>query len=126
MIRIICFFSILILSSCTQIVEKPDNLVSEDKMIDVLTDIYTHQQSSYMNEMGGKPLDYASVNANLLKEHGVTVKDFEKSYEYYVLNPDIYEPMLLEIRNNIESQLPEQERIKRENQRKDAEKAVKK
>lgn len=94
-------------------------------MIDVLIDIYLHQQVSYMNENGGKPLDYARVNASLLDQHGVKIEDFEKSYEYYILNPDIYEPMLVKIREKLESRLPEEERLKKEKIRKEAEQATK-
>lgn len=120
-----CFFLFLILIfSCTQNVEKPKNLVSEEKMVDILVEIYLHQQASYMNELGGKPLDYAKLNAYLLEEQGVKIEDFEKSYEYYVLNPDIYEPMLVEIRDQLEKRLPEEDRIKREKERLDAAKGV--
>ncbi len=123
--QVFYFFSIF-LFSCTQTVEKPGNLLTEDKMINILTDIYIHQQSSYMNEAEGKPLDYARVNAHLLEQHGVNVKDFEESYEYYVLNPDLYEPMLLKIRNKLESHLSEEDQLKRENLRKETEKSIKK
>lgn len=94
-------------------------------MTDILIDIYIHQQSSYMNEMGGKPLDYSKINAHLLEKHGIKIQDFEKSYEYYVLNPDIYEPMLVKIRTELESRLPEEERMRKENLRKEAEKTTK-
>ncbi|SMC81518.1 DUF4296 domain-containing protein [Moheibacter sediminis] len=117
-------FSVIFLFSCSHIVEKPKNLVSEEKMTEILIDIYLHQQSSYLAEIGSKPLDYAKINAHLLKQHSVKIQDFEKSYEYYVLNPDIYEPMLVEIRNRLESRLPEEERIRKENLRKEAEKAA--
>lgn len=117
--QLFLIISILIIS-CTQNVEKPKNLISEEKMIDILTEIYKYQSSSYMNEMGGKPLNYARLNTHLLEAQGVNIEDFEKSYEYYVLSPDLYEPMLLEIRTKLESQLPEADRIKRENDRKAA------
>ncbi len=115
---------LILIFSCTQNVKKPKNLVSEDKMVEILTEIYLHQQSSYMNDLGGKPLDYAKVNAHLIEQKDVKIEDFEKSYEYYVLNPDIYEPMLVEIRDELESRLPEEDRKKREQQRIDATKAV--
>lgn len=93
-------------------------------MVEILTDIYIHQSSSYINSTGGKPLDYARLNISLLEKHGIKIEDFEKSYEYYVLNPDIYEPMLVEIRTKLESGLPEEERIRKENLRKEAEKSA--
>lgn len=119
--KLFFIFSIVIFS-CTQNVQKPKNLISEEKMIDVLMDIYIHQSSSYINETGGQPMDYARVNVSLLEQHGIKIEDFEKSYEYYVLNPDIYEPMLVEIRTKLENQLPEEERQRKENLRKEAEK----
>lgn len=95
-------------------------------MTQLLADIYIHQQSSYMNGVGGEPLDYARVNAHLLNEHGVNIEDFEKSYEYYLLHPDLYESILLGIREELESQLPQEERSKRKNLRAETEKSVKK
>ena len=125
--RHICFLVLMTwVASCMQHVEKPDNLISEEKMTQVLTDIYIHQQSSYMNVTGDEPLDYAKVNAHLLHRHGLTIADFEKSYEYYLLNPDLYEAVLLKIREELESQLPEEDRLKRENIRRENEKSVKK
>lgn len=121
--KFLFIFSIVIFS-CTQNVQKPKNLISEEKMIDVLMDIYIHQSSSYINESGGKPQDYARLNISLLEQHGIKIEDFEKSYEYYVLSPDIYEPMLVEIRTKLENSLPEEERIRKENLRKQAEKAA--
>lgn len=121
--RIFFSFFVILLFSCSHIVEKPKNLVSEEKMTDILIDIYLHQQASYLSEIDGKPLDYARLNASLLEQHDVKVQDFEKSYEYYVLNPDIYEPMLVEIKTKLENRLPEEERIRKENLRKEAEKA---
>lgn len=121
--KLFFIFSIVIFS-CTQNVQKPKNLISEEKMIEVLKDIYIHQQPSYMTETGGKPLDYARLNLSLLDKHDLKLEDFEKSYEYYILNPDIYEAMLVEIRTQLESQLPEEERIKKERLRKEAKQAA--
>lgn len=111
--QVICLL-LIFLSSCARNVEKPDNLLGEDKMSNIMVDIYIHQQSSYLNTIGGTPPDYAKVNTQLLKEHGVSVDDFEKSFEFYFLHPDLYESLLLQIRTKLESQLPEAERIKRE------------
>lgn len=125
--RHICFLVLMTwMTSCMQHVEKPDNLISEEKMTQVLTDIYIHQQSSYINVIGEEPLDYAKVNAYLLHRHGLTITDFEKNYEYYLLNPDLYESVLLKIRDELESRLPEEDQLKRENIRKENEKSVKK
>lgn len=112
----ICFL-LIFLCSCAQNVEKPDNLLSEQKMTDIMVDIYIHQQSSYLNTIGGNPPDYAKANTHLLQEHGVNVRNFEKSFEYYFLHPDLYESLLIKIGNRLENQLPEEERIKREDLR---------
>lgn len=112
--------------SCTHIVEEPENLISEDKMADVLTEIYLHQQASYLNASAGKPLDYARLNLSLLEQQGVKLQDFEESYEYYVLNPDLYESILLNVRNKLENKLPEKDRIQRQKMREEADKKAKK
>lgn len=86
-------------------------------MVEVLTEIYIHQSGSYVNQMPEQPIDFARLNSYILTERNIKVEDFEKSYRYYVLNPDLYEPMLEEVRNNLENRLPEEERLKRQKER---------
>ena len=75
--KISFFFLILMgLSACTNIVEKPDNLIEEEKMIQILSDFYIHQQASYINEINDKKMDLAKIDAQILKEHQTNSKDF--------------------------------------------------
>ncbi|HLV23858.1 MAG TPA: DUF4296 domain-containing protein [Moheibacter sp.] len=118
----ISFFFLICFSACTNIVEKPDNLIGEEKMTQVLTDFYIHQQASYINEINNKKMDLAKIDAQILKEHQTNAKDFEESFRFYYLHPEIYNEILLAVRDKLEEKLPEAERKKRIEDRKNKEK----
>jgi hypothetical protein len=120
--RILIFISLFIFFSCTQTAKEPENLVGEDKMAEILSEIYFYQQSSYLSELKDKKPDYAKIDVHLIEKYGVTVQQFEDSYRYYVLIPEKYNEVLLKVRDKLENQLPENERKKRIEDRKNEEK----
>lgn len=113
---------IILLFACTQSSEKPQNLVSEEKMALILSEILIYQQSNYAAYAETDVLEYEHINSALITSHGVSTKDFEESYTYYVGVPDLYNKILLDTRSILESKLPEEERIKREKIRSETEK----
>ena len=102
---ILSAISIFAFSSCDKPpVEKPDNLIPEDKMISMLADIHLaeatfatrrHQDSTIMNTTS--PDFYQSV----LKEYNVTDTIFEKSYVYYASQPKKFEKMYQQVMNKL-------------------------
>lgn len=113
---------LLSLFACSRIVETPENLVSEQKMVAILAEIYTYQQSSYLSEISPENQDFAKIDASILSKHETLPKDFEESYKYYYLQPELFKEILLEVRNQLESQLTDEERKKREEDRESKEK----
>ena len=111
---------VLIFLSCAQTVEQPENLIDEQKMTEILSDVYLHQQASYLTETKNTQPDFAKIDSLLIQKHGATVKDFENSYKFYVLNPEKFNNLLLNVRDNLEQKLPKNERIKRQEDRKKA------
>lgn len=116
-----CFF-LLTTVTCTSSVEKPDDLLSQDEISAILVDIYIHQQGSYLNEIKEKDLNHSKVDALILKKHNTTDTIFESSYRYYVLNPEKYLEILEDVRDNLESELPEKEQTERAEKRKKSDK----
>lgn len=102
------------LISCSHNVDEPSNLLSEDKMKSIITDLLLYQQTNYVAHAEIGLIDYAKMNTFLISNHGATVKEFEESYTFYISHPDRYNKLLLEIRHDLEQRLPEAERIKRE------------
>lgn len=112
--KLISLVFILILSvGCHKIVEKPKNLVSQEKMTEVLVQIYLHQQPTYMNQIPSVEWNPTEKDIQIIQNHGLKVDDFTDSYRYYVLKPEIFSAILLEVRNELENMLPEEERQKR-------------
>ena len=115
------FVIILILSSlfsCTSNVEKPKNLLDEDKMTAILVDLYLHQQGTYLTEINQKKSNFSQVSAQILYNHHTPAEDFRESYRYYYLHPEKYNEILLGVRDRLEEKLPEKEREKRMEDRK--------
>lgn len=112
--KLISLVFIIILSvGCHKIVEKPKNLVSQEKMTEVLVQIYLHQQPTYMNQIPSVEWNPTEKDIQIIQNHGLKVDDFTDSYRYYVLKPEIFSAILLEVRNELENMLPEEERQKR-------------
>lgn len=112
--KLISLVFIIILSvGCHKIVEKPKNLVSQEKMTEVLVQIYLHQQPTYMNQIPSVEWNPTEKDIQIIQNHGLKVDDFTDSYRYYIVKPEIFSAILLEVRNELENMLPEEERQKR-------------
>jgi len=122
--QVLIFFGLLFLG-CTHTVEQPENLIGEEKMAEILSDIYLHQQSAYLTEIKNPQPDFAKIDANLILKHNATIQSFEESYRFYFLNQEKYDEILTKTREILEQKLPEKERLKREEERKEAEKSKK-
>jgi len=120
--RTLILFFIFITVACTKNAEQPENLVNEGKMAGIIAEIYLYQQSGYLQEIKNNQPDFGKIDASLIKKHGVEILDFEKSYQFYVLHPDLYNEIMIEVRDILERQLPEKERQKRIEERKQSEK----
>lgn len=112
--KLIIFIFITILSfSCHKIVDEPKNLVSQEKMTEILVQIYLHQQPTYMNQIPSVEWNPTEKDMQIIQNHGIEIDDFTESYRYYVVQPDVFNSILLETRNQLEEMLPEDERQKR-------------
>lgn len=117
LLLISCVF--LLMFNCNKPIEKPKNLISEDKMAEIFSDLYLYQQSHFINYYQNNAIQINEVDAEILKNHGISVADFKENFNYYVIQPDKYKNILIRVREGFEQQLPEQERedlIKERNQ----------
>lgn len=103
---IISLFITLTITSCKNEnslilnIDKPDDLLSEDSLINVLVDIHMADaiisQSTFVNEEK-KTFTY-SAYGNIFKKHNISKTRFETSLGYYSASPDelhkIYEKVL--------------------------------
>lgn len=79
--------SLGVLTACKQGVEQPENLLSEQQMIDVLVDVYIFEGARTKNLKGfGKDTSkIAGVYSEIYSKHNVRQEDFKASYTYYSL-----------------------------------------
>lgn len=108
--------------SCYHTIDKPKHLVEKDKMITTLVQIYLHQQSAYMNEVPSSEWNPTENDAQLITAQGLDIQQFTESYRYYVLNPDDFTEILKGIEAELEKHLPEEDRLKRMENKKELEK----
>ena len=110
--------SLLLCIGCNSSIEKPSHLLSENTMVEILTDVYLHKQQSYLVETQANALDLSKLDAQIIQKHGASTEEFKESFHYYVLHPEIYSKILTTVRDKLEAKLPEAERVKRVSERK--------
>ncbi len=93
---ILLFLLIIAAVACDRpIVEKPNNLIREKEMIDMLVDIHlaeaTHTKFRYDTIMRNN--SSANFYYSVLDKYGVADSVFEKSFVYYASSPKDFEKM---------------------------------
>ncbi len=103
-IALLLFLAFVALVSCDKpVFEKPDHLIKEKKMINLLVDIhlaeatYNHMQQDSVVRKSSSANFYYSV----LDKYNVPDSVFEKSFVYYASNPRNFEKMYREVMNKL-------------------------
>ncbi len=79
--KLIFFFVLISLLSCGDYIDKPKNLLPEDKMAEIMADLAINDQATFM---------YPNSNLEagtryVLKTHNVKSADYIESFKYYVV-----------------------------------------
>ncbi|WP_157447097.1 DUF4296 domain-containing protein [Cytophaga aurantiaca] len=96
--KLIILLGFTVLFSCsseTELDVKPDDLISEEKMIDVLIDVHiTESALSLQNFNRDSSMKlFAYYKEDLFKEHKITEKQFQNSYDYYAKHSKEFDHM---------------------------------
>ena len=108
---------VLTLSSCTEHVggyDAPDDLLSKDKMIEVLTEMMkleTHIKDTYVRVDRFYPVMTASGDS-LLRSMGVTPERFDESMQYYASYQDKMQEIYSEVLEELNKELGELQQSK--------------
>lgn len=102
--KLAAIFGVLLLISACQGIEKtdkPDDLIPEDKMVDVLTDIsLLHGARSYNKElMKEKGID---VDKYVFEKHGIDSLQYIRSNRYYSENYKEYQEIYSRVKERLE------------------------
>lgn len=101
--KVICFFLILGISSCTSntIFDKPKDLIPKDTMISLLTDMYLASSAKNKeNKFSKKKINYMYL---VNEKYKIDTLRFDSSNNYYVSKVDEYQSILLKVKKNIDS-----------------------
>ncbi len=104
-IQILCF--LLLLTSCNNLpVEKPNNLIDEDKMTNILYDLTLLDAIKSQN-----PYDSISQSikprAYIYKKYNIDSLQFVKSNQYYISQIDTYKKIYDEINERLQKEKSE-------------------
>ncbi len=108
----------MLLFSCQDVreVERPHDLIPEQKMVEVLTDLSLINSAKNYNrrlleETGLKPKEF------LYEKHNIDSLQLARSTEYYADNPAQLERIYKELQNNLEEMKDQLELIREEEER---------
>ncbi|MGX7667559.1 DUF4296 domain-containing protein [Flavobacterium pedocola] len=102
--KVVLLFSLMLLFSCAdKAMEKPDNLIEKDVMIDILFDIVVLQAAESTNaaqfaQKGLKPNEF------IYGKYKIDSVTFAKSNRYYASDPHNYQKMFAKVSERIKNQ----------------------
>jgi len=103
-LQILLLLLLITIVSCEdEIVQKPENLIKEDQMIDMLVDIHLGQATYNHFRYDSIMLNNSSVNFyySVLEKYQVPDTVFEQSFVYYSGKPKNFEKMYRKVMNNL-------------------------
>ena len=98
------FLAICILS-CTEAIEKPKDILSQEKMSEIIADFAINEQSY---TIGGN-INTENATRFILKKYNIKGQQFTDSYKYYMTDPDTMKEILDEAQKIIVSKDPNAE-----------------
>lgn len=83
--------------------EIPAYVLSDEKMIKVLTEIYLIDAATNIHTFPGitMPADPVPGYDKFLKQHGITYAEFKKSYDWYIERPKKLNEIYTEVLNEL-------------------------
>ena len=103
-IKNIIVFTILIFSvfSCGDAIKKPDNLLPEDQMSELIADFAINEQGYTINPT----LDGENATRYILKKYNIKGSLFTESYQYYMSKPETLKSILEDAQDIIKNKDP--------------------
>lgn len=108
-----CILICLLIAGCSKRVEEPKHLISENEMIELLSELYIYQQNSYLKDYSAEKTNISEVEAQIIENHGLSVEDFRENHQYYAVQPEKFKRILKGAKENLESRLSEDEQNRR-------------
>lgn len=100
--RFILIGLLFVFIGCNHTIDKPDNLIEKDKMIDILYDISLLEAIKSQNIRGG--ISNKNANTYLYKKYKIDSIQFAQSNKYYASDIEEYKKMFEEVKSRLEKQ----------------------
>ena len=101
----VLLFFLAAMTSCEEpVVEKPENLIKEEKMIEMMLDMHLAEaifQNQRYQDSAILKTTSADFYYSVLEEYNVPDTLFEKSFVYYASNPRQFEKMYQDVMNKL-------------------------
>lgn len=91
--------------SCTEAIEKPKNILPEEKMSEIIADFAINEQSYSF----GSNINTENATRFILKKYNIKGQLFTESYKYYMTKPETMQDILDEAQAIIQSKDPKAE-----------------
>ena len=91
--------------SCTEAIKKPDNILPEDKMSEIIADFALNEQSY---TIGGN-INSENATRFILKKYNIKGELFTESYKYYMTKPETIADIFDKAQEIIKSKDPKAE-----------------
>ena len=96
------FFTFL---ACNKEMEKPEDLIPREIMVSILKDVYVFKQVKNYRVSKDLPAE-EEANIEVLRKHDVSLDQFQRSYQYYIIDNAAYDVLLDEVKKELEGELP--------------------
>lgn len=103
--NLISLFCILFMFSCSEMVDKPKNLLNKDEMAELIADFAIYDQSYVVNP----EINMEQTSRFVLKKHHIKAQDYRDSYKYYLSHPAQLDKILEKAKAKILEKDPELE-----------------
>ena len=85
--------------------EKPKNLLDQDRMVNIMTDIHLIEaeiNNFHLQHQDSSVFIYQKLKVKMLKKYNTDTAVFNASFKYYILNPDKMKPIYVEVKKKLE------------------------
>lgn len=94
----IVFFGLVLLGGCDK---RPEGVLSEDKMVDLMTDIQLADAYYHASGPSSERIDKSILTESVLKKHGVSHAELDSTLSYYGKNMDEYYKLYEKVEKNL-------------------------
>ncbi|MGM5630121.1 DUF4296 domain-containing protein [Apibacter raozihei] len=101
---LITLFFLCVLSSCQHALDKPEDLLSKEEMVDIMTDIYLYKQTPAELPLNDEIASDTYIA--IFKKYKISKETFQQSFSYYYSNIEDMQHIYDRVIKNLKNKLP--------------------